>query len=91
MAQPHPAAVTPRGELQPSEGVDRHRVGLDAAHVAQHEVGAPRLEQHADAVAETGQVCTRDRTANGKAELPHWNGHRTQDGRRAENSSTPDR
>ena len=43
MAQPHLAAVAPRRELEPGEGVDRHRVGLDAAHVAEDDVGVTPL------------------------------------------------
>ena len=38
MAQPDLAAVPPGGELEPRERVDRHRVGVDAADVAEGDV-----------------------------------------------------
>ena len=46
------AAVPAGGELEPRERVDRHRVGLDAAHVAEGDVGAARPEQRAHPLAE---------------------------------------
>ena len=54
MAQPNAAAVPLRGELEPSQSVDRHRVRLNAAHVAEGLGGAASFEQRADALAERG-------------------------------------
>ena len=53
-AQPYLASVPPRGELQARERVDRHRVDLDTAHVADRDVGPGLREQGADAVAQPG-------------------------------------
>ena len=53
--------MPPRGELEPGERVDRHRVDVDAAHVAQRNAGAAPLQQRADAVAQPGQVGACDR------------------------------
>ena len=40
VAQPHPAAVPPGGELKPRQRVDRHRVGRDAVDVAEGDLAA---------------------------------------------------
>ena len=58
-------SVTAGGELEPRERVDGHRVRLDAAHVAERDVGAARREERADAVAEAGEVA-RARSARGR-------------------------
>ena len=69
VAQPNLAAVPPGGELEPSQRVDRHRIGLDTAHVAQDDRGPVPCEELADALAEPGQVGTGDGTADGYLEL----------------------
>ena len=62
------AAVPARGELEPRESVDRHRVGLDTAHVTECEARTARREQVADALAEPRQIGARDRAADGKGD-----------------------
>jgi hypothetical protein len=64
MAQPDPAAVPPRGELEPREGVDGHRVRLDSVHVAEDDACAAPLEQRAHALGQAGEVGARDRPAD---------------------------
>ena len=54
MAQPDLATAPLRGELEPCESVDRHRIGLDAAHVAHGDTGVASLQQCADPPAEPG-------------------------------------
>jgi len=66
MAQPHLATAALRGELEPCESVDRHRIGLDAAHVADGGIGLVSLQQGADTPAEPGQVGACDRAGDGK-------------------------
>ena len=66
MAQPDLAAVPPRGELEPNEGVDGHQVGLDAAHVAEDDRAGAPLEKSADTLAESGQVGAGNRAADGE-------------------------
>ena len=66
MAQPDLATAPLRGELEPRERVDRHRIGLDAAHVAQGDTGVTSLQQCADPPAEPGQVGTADGPGDGK-------------------------
>ena len=88
MAQPHLAAAPPGRELEPGEGVDRHRVGIDPAHVAEGDLCAAPPEQPANAVAEPGQVGAGDRTVYGKGDRPRRKrGHRDVDRRPCDNSS----
>ena len=47
-------------ELEPREGVDRHGVRLDAAHVAEGHLRVSYLEERAHPLAEPGQVSTGD-------------------------------
>jgi len=54
MAQPHLATAALCGELEPRESVDRHRIGLDAAHVAHGDTGIASFQQCADPAAEPG-------------------------------------
>ena len=68
VAQPDLAAVAAGGELQAGEGVDGHRVGGDAGHVAQRGVGAAALEQRTDARAQPGQVGAGDRPGDREGE-----------------------
>jgi len=80
--------VPPRGELETGERVDGHRVGVDAAHVAQHDVGAALFQQRADARAEPGQVGSGDRAADGEGDcLRRTGGHQQVDRPARENSS----
>ena len=80
MTQPHRAAVTARGELEPGERVDRDRVGIDAVHIADGLVGVALLEQGADAGAEPGQVVARDRAMDRERDRPsHVTCHRGMD------------
>ena len=77
MAQPDLATAALRGELEPRESVDRHRIRLDAAHVADGDTGPVSLQQRADALAEPGQVGAGDRAGDGKddrAELRRTSG-----------------
>ena len=61
-AEPHLAAVPPRGELEPRERVDRDGVDARRRCTSQSATSAPALrEQRADAVAQPGQVGARDR------------------------------
>lgn len=63
--QPDPAAVPLRGDLQPREGVDGHRVRVDPSDVADGDLRAAAIgEKGADAVAEAGQVGTGDGAAD---------------------------
>jgi hypothetical protein len=77
MAQPDTASHPPRRELKPSEGVDCHRIGGDAAHVAEGDVCAALSQQRADTIAEPAQVSARDRAADCERErVRPWRGHR---------------
>jgi hypothetical protein len=77
VAQADLAIVSLRGELKPSEGVDRHRVGVDTCHLAEKEVRASLGQQGADTVAEPGQVGAGDRAADGKGDrVRPYRGHR---------------
>ena len=53
-AQTRLAAATPCSELEPRKGVDRHRIGIDLAHVTERDVGAGPFDQHADLLAQPG-------------------------------------
>ena len=68
MAQPDVTAVPSRSQLKPCEGVDRHRIGLNAADVAESDGRAAPFQQRADALGEPGQVAASDRTADGEDE-----------------------
>ena len=59
-----PGSAPLRGELEPREGVDGDRVGVDPAHVAEGDGGAASLQQRADARAEPGQVGASDRAGD---------------------------
>ena len=78
--QPDLAAMPPGGELEPRQRVDGHRIRVDAAHVT-HATAAPaRLEQRADALAETGEVRRCDRAPDSEADgglLVHLCGFKT--------------
>ncbi|HEU5009427.1 MAG TPA: hypothetical protein VFT33_01885 [Gaiellaceae bacterium] len=77
-----------RAELEPSEGVDRHGVRLDAGDVTDHDLAALG-EKGADAIAEAGKIGTRDRAANRERDLG-WSGmkaHRRYDPTRSRISS----
>jgi len=91
-AQPHPASVPVRRELQPCQRVDGDGIALDAVHVAEHGrlVGFP--EQCAHASAEAREIGASDRAAYREADgaRPWYGGHRLMDGRTAENSSLPE-
>jgi hypothetical protein len=54
--------------LKTREGIDRHGVGVDARDVAERRSVA-LCEKHTHAVAETGEVGTRDRAAYGEGDL----------------------
>jgi hypothetical protein len=58
------AAVTAGCELKPGESVDRYRIGLDPADVAEEDGGGALGQQPTDAVTETRQIGTSDRAAN---------------------------
>ena len=62
------AVVAPRGELEAREGIDAHRVGIDAAHLAAGDRRAAGLEQRAHALAEPRQVGVGDGAANREAD-----------------------
>jgi hypothetical protein len=66
MTKPDLAGVAPRSELEPREGVDRHRVDAEAAHVAESDVRAAPLEERADALAKPRKVAARDRALDGE-------------------------
>jgi hypothetical protein len=66
MAQPNLAAAALRSELEPCKSVDGHRVGLDAAHVADGDTGLVPFQQCADTPAEPGQVGAGDGTRDRK-------------------------
>ena len=68
MAQADLAAKAPRGELKPSEGVDGHRVGLDAGYVAEDDICAALAQPSADPLAEPGQVGRGDGAADGEGD-----------------------
>jgi len=69
MAQPNLTAVTPCRELEPRERVHRHRVRLEAADVAQRDLGATAFEQRRDTGAEPRQVGGHDRATDRKGDL----------------------
>jgi hypothetical protein len=78
--EPNLTAVAPGSELESRERVDRHRVGLDPAHVAKRDAGAARLQRRADTRAEPGQVVAGDRAADGERDrLRRWGSHREKD------------
>ena len=60
MLEPHDAAVTPGCELEPREGIDRHRVRRDPMDVAERDLRASGREQRADARAEPREVVSPD-------------------------------
>ncbi len=62
------ATAPARGELQASEGVDRDRVGIDAGDVTCDD-GVASSEDGTDAIAETWEVLTADRAADGEGDL----------------------
>jgi hypothetical protein len=65
------ASVAARSELEPGERVHRHGVRLDAADVAEHDLGPGPVEDGADSSAEPREVVARDRAADRKGdELP---------------------
>ena len=68
MAEADLAALPPRGQLQLGEGVYRHRVGRNAANVAEQESGAALGHERAHAVAQPGEVVACDRARNGEAD-----------------------
>ena len=77
MPEPNLAAAPPGDELKPREGVDRHRVRLDAADVAEGDGGAAPFEERADTLAELGQIVAGDRAADGEGDrLRRRRGHR---------------
>jgi hypothetical protein len=62
------AAAPARGELQACERVDRDRVGIDAVDVTGDD-GVASSEDGTDAIAETWEVLTADRAADGEGDL----------------------
>ena len=62
------AAAPVRGELQACERVDRDRVGIDAVDVTGDD-GVASSEDGTDAIAETWEVLTADRAADGEGDL----------------------
>ena len=68
MAQPHLAAMAPRGKLKPREGVHRHCVWIDAAYVAEGDVRTAVGQNGTDTLAEPGQVGACDRAADGEGD-----------------------
>ena len=84
--------MTARGELQAGERVDGDGVRLDAAYVADRDLGRARLEERADPAGEPGQVASVDRPLDGELERA-WRiqGHRRFDRGGRENSSAPRR
>jgi hypothetical protein len=60
MAQTNLATAPLRRELEPGESVDRDRVRIDAAHVAQRDRGVTPLQQRADTLAQPGEVVPSD-------------------------------
>jgi hypothetical protein len=77
MADIDTGAHPPRGELEPRQYLDRECVRVhESAHVAQHNVGAARLQQHADALAESRHVAAGERTVDGEDDPARsWGGH----------------
>ena len=77
MAKPHLAPVSPRGELEPAQRVDRHRVRLNGVDVAEDDGPRSSAEERADTVAEAGKVGRGDRASNPEADSlwrcgAHW-------------------
>ena len=68
-AQPHAASLPARGELEPRQRVDRDRVRLDAVDVAVGDLGGARPQEPPDALAQSRQIGTCDRAANGEGDL----------------------
>jgi hypothetical protein len=88
MAQPDLAGVPTGGELKPRESIDGHSVGLDTAHVAESHGGTVLAEHRADTLAESGQVGTGDRAANGERDRGRGSkAHRNKDLSTGKNSS----
>jgi hypothetical protein len=56
--------VAPGRELEPGDGIDRHRVDVDAAGVADRHVGAASRQQRADPLAQARQVGACDRSTD---------------------------
>ena len=54
MPQPDLAGVPAGGKLKPREGIDRDRIGLDTAHVAEGDGGTALVQQRADTDTEPG-------------------------------------
>jgi len=84
--------VTARGELQAGERIDGDGVRLDAANVADRDVGRARLEERADPPGEPREVAAVDRPLDGELERA-WRiqGHRRFDRGGRQNSSAPRR
>ena len=62
--EPDPAAAPARRELEPGERVDGDGVDVDAAHVAERDGRAVRLQHGADAVAQAREIVARDRAVD---------------------------
>ena len=65
-----------RGELEPRERVDGDGIGRDPANVAEELEHARARQNAADAIAEPGQVFTRDRSVHGERTECGLVGHR---------------
>jgi hypothetical protein len=62
------AAAPAGGELQACERVDGDRVGIDAGDITDDD-DTVSSEQGTDAIAETGEVPTAERAADGEGDL----------------------
>jgi len=60
--------VTAGCELEARERVDRDGIHLDAADVADGDLGIARLQEAAHAVGEAGKVLVRDRSLDAERE-----------------------
>lgn len=62
------AAVTARGQLQPTERIDRHRVRRDLVNVAKQCLGTAFAHHRANPPPEPRKILPRNRAADGEAD-----------------------
>ena len=75
-----------RRELETRERVDRHRIRVDARHVAVDDDSRALSEHCADAIAQPRKIGATDRAADGEGDLVRpRSGHRSLDGRNSGN------
>ena len=92
MAQSNLATAPLGCELEPGESIDRHRIGLDAAHIAQRDVGVAPFQQRADTLAEPREVGASDGACDRKGDRFRCRRvHLGVDRRGGKNSSLADR